>query len=109
MDSTVSSKIRTIVIFINCIKFMVLKMNKPIFPDSVFCPGDHVSWHCALDNSDSQIKHMLIAEDPQLSVQETPFGRVQFVQIVGLTVDELKAAQHWNGLGVINIFKRYLE
>lgn len=68
--------------------------------------GDHVSWHCALDNSESRIQHMLMSDDPQLGVANTPFGQVHFVQIVGVTTEELQAAQHWNGPGVLDILKR---
>lgn len=69
------------------------------------CVGDHVSWHCPLDNSESRIQHMLMTEDPQMETVQTPFGQVQFVQIVGVCAEELQAAQHWNGPGIINLLK----
>ena len=31
--------------------------------------------------------------------------QVSFVQIVGVTSEELQAAQHWNGLGLVNLLK----
>ncbi|KDR22406.1 suppressor of fused homolog [Zootermopsis nevadensis] len=68
--------------------------------------GDNVSWHNALDNSESRIQHMLMTEDPQLGTAHTPFGLVKFVQIVGVCSVELQAAQHWNGPGVLEILKR---
>lgn len=45
------------------------------------CSGDHVSWHCPLDNSESRIQHMLMTEDPQLGTVMTPFGPVAFIQV----------------------------
>lgn len=69
------------------------------------CSGDHVSWHCPLDNSESRIQHMLMTEDPQLGTVMTPFGPVAFVQIVGVCTEELQAAQRWNGPGVIELMK----
>nr|CAI5841390.1 unnamed protein product [Callosobruchus analis] len=69
-------------------------------------PGDHVSWHCALDNSDSRIQHMLMATDTQLKTTQTPFGTVDFIQIVGITSEELKAAQQWNGAQVLDLISR---
>ncbi|KAK3862094.1 hypothetical protein Pcinc_032010 [Petrolisthes cinctipes] len=66
--------------------------------ESLLCVGDHVSWHCPLDNSESRVQHMLMGEDPQLGAVTTPNGPVQFVQIVGVTTEELRAAQHWNGV-----------
>ncbi|KAH8019712.1 hypothetical protein HPB51_021034 [Rhipicephalus microplus] len=47
---------------------------------NVLCDGDHVSWHCPLDNSESRIEHMLMMEDPQLGTVATPFGPVSFIQ-----------------------------
>lgn len=49
---------------------------------------------------------MLMAEDPQLRVTSTPFGPVNFVQIVGVCKEELLAAQRWNGPGVLDILKK---
>lgn len=73
--------------------------------ENILCAGDHVSWHCPLDNSESRIQHMLMTEDPQLGTVMTPFGPVNFVQIVGVCGEELMAAQRWNGPGVIDLMK----
>lgn len=73
--------------------------------DNMLCAGDHVSWHCPLDNSESRIQHMLMFEDPQLGAVQTPFGPVTFIQIVGVCVEELQAAQGWNGPGIIELMK----
>ncbi|XP_067126583.1 suppressor of fused homolog isoform X2 [Centruroides vittatus] len=73
--------------------------------ENTLCAGDHVSWHCSLDNSESRIQHMLMTEDPQLGTVMTPFGLVTFVQIVGVCSEELQAAQGWNGPGIIEVMK----
>ena len=73
--------------------------------ENTLCAGDHVSWHCSLDNSESRIQHMLMTEDPQLGTTITPFGSVTFIQIVGVCLEELQAAQQWNGLGIIDLMK----
>lgn len=73
--------------------------------ENILCSGDHVSWHCSLDNSESRIQHMLMTEDPQLGQTMTPFGSVTFIQIVGVCLEELQAAQQWNGPGVIDLMK----
>ncbi|CAG2121402.1 unnamed protein product, partial [Medioppia subpectinata] len=73
--------------------------------ENLLCGGDHVSWHCSLDNSESRIQHMLMTEDPQLGQTLTPFGSVTFIQIVGVCLEELQAAQQWNGPGVIDLMK----
>uniref|UniRef100_A0A1B6C1J0 Suppressor of fused homolog n=1 Tax=Clastoptera arizonana TaxID=38151 RepID=A0A1B6C1J0_9HEMI len=73
---------------------------------NTLCAGDHVSWHCALDNSESRIQHMLMSTDPQIPTTVTPFGLVNFIQVVGVCKEELLAAQRWNGPGVLDILKR---
>lgn len=69
--------------------------------------GDHVSWHCGLDGSESRLQHMLMGEDPQLQFTVTPHGSVRFVQIVGACLEELQSVQRWNGPGVLQILKRH--
>ncbi len=74
---------------------------------NTFVIGDHVSWHSGLDGlKTSKIRHILLDKDPQLQRVDTAFGHVEFIQIVGITKSELKAAQKWNGLGILNILKR---
>ncbi|XP_058823862.1 suppressor of fused homolog isoform X2 [Topomyia yanbarensis] len=62
----------------------------------------------SLDGKTSNIQHMLIAEDPQMSRTETPFGWVDFLQIVGVTSEELEQASRWNGTGILNLLQKDL-
>lgn len=73
--------------------------------ENILYSGDHVPWHMPLDGSESRIQHMLMAEDAQLLPITTPFGVVNFVQIIGVCEEELRAAQHWNGPGVIELIR----
>lgn len=73
--------------------------------ENILCCGDHVSWHAPLDASESRIQHMLMAEDPQLAAINSPFGKVTFIQIVGVCLEELQASQQWNGLGVLELMR----
>lgn len=66
-----------------------------------FMPGDHVTWHAPLDGANSRLRHLLVTEDPQLGKVDTPHGGVSFVQMVGCTSRELRAAQRGSGLEVI--------
>ncbi|XP_072941345.1 suppressor of fused homolog [Epargyreus clarus] len=68
-----------------------------------FCAGDHISWHAALDGSRSRVRHLLVANDPQLSTVDTPHGSVCFLQMVGCTSRELRAAQRGSGFEVLKI------
>lgn len=76
---------------------------------NVLCAGDHVSWNCSLDASESRIQHMLITQDPQLDTIMSPFGNVTFLQIVGVCQEELQAAQQWNVSGVLEMMKMISE
>ena len=87
-------------------------------------PGDHINWGKPLDGSNSLLKHLLVTRDPQIAPLQTRLGRVTFLQLVGITEEELKAVQRWNGpglsrllelspetggsLGVTNIYRRGL-
>jgi len=46
--------------------------------------------------SETKIRAVTFVEDPQLEPIQTPHGRVEFLQIVGLTDDELVAIEAWN-------------
>ncbi|XP_069139954.1 suppressor of fused homolog [Argopecten irradians] len=73
--------------------------------ENVLFRGDHIPWHMPLDGSESRIQHMLMAEDAQLLPITTPLGCVNFVQIIGVCGEELCAAQHWTGPGVIELIR----
>lgn len=44
-----------------------------------------------------------MAADPQLASKETPFGVVDFIQVVGICAEELQASQKWLGAGVLRM------
>ncbi|CAH0698406.1 unnamed protein product [Spodoptera exigua] len=71
------------------------------------CAGDHITWHRALDGGAgaprSRLRHLLVAADPQLPTTHTPHGTVTFLQIVGCTGRELKAAQRGSGFEVLKL------
>jgi hypothetical protein len=47
-----------------------------------------------------------IASDPQLPGVDTPNGRLEFLQVAGLTADEFSAAKRWNTNGVMALVER---
>lgn len=73
------------------------------------CVSDNVPWKRSLDNSNSNIQHLLIAMDPQLDRIKTPFGWIDFCQVVGVTEKELDQATWWNGNGVLNLLRKDVE
>lgn len=46
------------------------------------------------------------AHDPQLPPIDTPNGRVEFLQVVGLTMDELEAISSWNATAFLKLRQR---
>lgn len=61
----------------------------------------------ALDRQ-TLIRAIAFVEDPELGGIDTPHGRVQFLQIVGLTLDEYAATQAWSVQSVLDLAAEYL-
>jgi hypothetical protein len=56
--------------------------------------------------SSTLIHAATFASDPQLPPMMTPNGRVEFLQIVGLTMDELEAITSWNAEAFLDLRSR---
>ncbi len=65
---------------------------------NVFEAAHYMDLHSPImAGSDSDIRAIAFAHDPQLPRQlETPNGRLQFLQVVGVTLDELSTIKRWN-------------
>lgn len=62
-----------------------------------FAPGHHMNLNGPIVlGSDTAIRAAAFVEDPRLGSIDTPNGRVRFLQVVGLTLDELQAGQAWD-------------
>ncbi|MEV5570656.1 suppressor of fused domain protein [Spirillospora sp. NPDC052269] len=63
-----------------------------------FAPGHHMDANgpIAADRDDCTLSALIFAEDPELGTIDTPNGRVQFLQLVGLTEDEYEVSRKWN-------------
>ena len=48
----------------------------------------------------------MIVEDPVLATMSGPCGWVQFLQVVGLTADELELCREWSAEGVAGLLAR---
>lgn len=74
---------------------------------ATFSPGHHMDANgpIAVDVN-TELTGIVFAEDPQLPARSTPHGRMDFVQIVGVTSDELAAAQAWNTAGVLALLAK---
>jgi hypothetical protein len=49
------------------------------------------------------IRAIVVAADPELPPQRTPNGRMQFLQVVGVTRTELDAARSWNSESFLRV------
>ncbi len=57
--------------------------------------------------SETQICTVIFVEDPELGTIETPNGEVQFLQVLGLTENELDATQCWNALSFAELVQEF--
>jgi hypothetical protein len=74
---------------------------------NVFQAGHHMNLNgpIALEE-DTEIRAAMFALDPELQPIQTPHGRVQFLQVVGVTADELEAAELWKTSSFLDILAR---
>ena len=59
-------------------------------------------------DADTQITALAFTADPELPEMDTPNGRLEFLQMIGITADELQAMQTWNTLGVLSVCEPYM-
>jgi suppressor of fused-like protein len=64
---------------------------------NVFEAGHHLNLNGPIAVKEpTEIGAILFAADPELPACDSPNGRFSFLQIVGITLDELEAVQYWN-------------
>ena len=76
---------------------------------NAFAAGHHVDLNgpIALDAA-TAIRAVAFAPDPELGPIDTPFGRLAFLQVVGITLDELRALKAWNAAGLLDLLRARL-
>jgi suppressor of fused-like protein len=63
---------------------------------NVFAPGHSTTLNGPIAlGRETELVAAAFVEDPELAAIVTPFGAVEFVQLVGLTADEFDAARDW--------------
>ena len=76
---------------------------------NVFASGDYMNGNGPIAlGTDTLIRSVVFTHDPELPPIETPNGRVEFLQVVGITDDEELAVKQWKTLKVLEIFKEHL-
>ena len=59
----------------------------------------------AADRTDSAIRAITFTVDPELGEISTPHGKVQFLQVVGLAIEEYEAARQWNSGALLDLIE----
>ncbi|WP_238650393.1 suppressor of fused domain protein [Paenibacillus piscarius] len=64
---------------------------------NVFASGHHLDANGPIClGADTQLTALAFTDDPELPAIDTPNGRVEFLQMVGITAEELEAMMTWN-------------
>ncbi|WP_420139104.1 suppressor of fused domain protein [Sphingomonas sp.] len=56
----------------------------------------------------TELRALAFITDPELPAIDTPHGKVQFLQIVGLTLDEMEAGKHWQTRGLLDALRPHM-
>ena len=76
---------------------------------NVFHVGDWMPTNGPISSDHETALHAVaFAADPELPAINTPFGQVEFRQVVGLTDDELRAARLWQTSSLLQAFRPHL-
>ncbi|GAA4876925.1 hypothetical protein GCM10023310_65930 [Paenibacillus vulneris] len=83
---------------------LLQNMGRYVFKSgNIFKSGDYLDANGPIClGADTDLTALAFVEDPELLAIHTPNGRVEFIQMVGITADELEAMQTWNTLGVLS-------
>lgn len=74
---------------------------------NVFSAGDHLNLNGPIALSqETAIRAVLFARDPQLAPTRSPHGAFEFLQVVGITLDELQAVTAWNTERFLEVIAR---
>lgn len=70
-----------------------------------FEPGHHIDLNgpIAADRDDTEVRAAAFTLDPELGEADTPHGRLEFLQVVGLTSDEYEAALRWSTAALLDV------
>lgn len=90
---------------------LLQNMGRYVFnTGNVFRSGDYLDANGPISlGSDTQLTALAFVHDPELpAIIETPNGNLEFIQMVGITKDELESMQTWNTLGVLSTGLPYI-
>ncbi|GJM68677.1 hypothetical protein HMSSN036_08930 [Paenibacillus macerans] len=89
---------------------LLQNMGRYVFRSgNVFRAGDYLDANgpiCVGD--DTKLTALAFTWDPELPEIDTPNGKVEFLQMIGITGDELEAMQAWNTRGMLKACEGHL-
>jgi len=82
---------------------LLQNMGRYVFGSgNVFASGDYLDANGPIClGADTQLTALAFVEDPELPGVDTSNGKVEFLQMVGITEDELEAMKTWSTSGVL--------
>lgn len=86
---------------------LLQNMGRYVFNSgNIFASGDYLDANGPIClGSNTQLTALAFIHDPELDMLDTSNGRVEFLQMVGITEDELEAMKIWNTRGLLEAGK----
>ncbi|MBO0867512.1 MAG: suppressor of fused domain protein [Micromonosporaceae bacterium] len=75
-----------------------------------FAAGHHVDLNGPISLTEPQtaIRAVVFTEDPELPLIDTPHGRLRFLQLVGITLEEYAAIERWDAAQLLQVLATHL-
>lgn len=89
---------------------LLQNMGRYVFKSgNIFRSGDYLNANGPIClGSDTQLKALAYISDPQLPPMETPNGQVEFIQMVGITLEEFETMHLWSGTALLQACEEYM-
>lgn len=76
---------------------------------NVFAPGHHMNANGPIQlGYDTDITALAFVSDPELPELKTENGNVEFIELVGITDDEMEAVMCWDCRKLIDVFEEFI-
>ncbi|WP_186332324.1 suppressor of fused domain protein [Bordetella genomosp. 13] len=76
---------------------------------NVFRDGDWMAANGPIAvEEDTRLTYVAFAADPEMPARDTPNGRFEFLQVIGLTEDEAYAARQWRTLNLLDVLQPHM-
>lgn len=89
---------------------MLQNLGRYVFGSgNVFAAGHYMNANGPIElESDTELQALFFMRDSELGEMDTPNGSVEFLQVVGITLDELDMMQSWRSSGFLPMMEEVL-